>query len=192
MKIRKTAWILIFLIFLILVNCVGKAKENDPTEEALAYLRTLAPKHDQLTKEKLNELEGISFAGTTITDDKLKYLLIFPKLDNLTLTHTRITDGGLEILKKGKIRHLDIDDTLITNKAIKVLKDWKHLEILNISYTNIDDGAVEDLLKLNVGLTAAGTKLSEKAKERIRKKMHFEDEEYLIQCPGETSKCPEF
>ncbi|WP_061209621.1 hypothetical protein [Leptospira borgpetersenii] len=190
MKVRRITSILIFLI---LVGCVGKAKVNDPTEEALAYLSTLAPKHSQLTKGKLNELEGISFAGTPITDDKLKYLLIFPNLDNLTLTKTRITDAGLATLKDSKIWSLDIDGTLVTNKAIQVLKDWKHLKILNISYTNIDDGALEDILKLNIGsLTAAGTNLSEKAKEKIRKKMQFEDEEYEMQCPGETSKCPEF
>ncbi|EMN01098.1 hypothetical protein [Leptospira noguchii] len=190
MKLRSVTSILIFLI---LVNCVEKAKVNDPTEEALAYLRTLAPKHDQLTKEKLNELEGISFAGTTITDDKLKYLLVFPNLDNLTLTKTKITDVGLDMFRDSKIRSLDIDGTLVTNKAIKVLKDWKHLKILNISYTNIDDGAVEDLLKLKVDLIAAGTKLSEKAIERLRKKMPVETEEYTMQCLGmETSKCPEF
>ncbi len=192
MRTRRIAWILIFLI---LVNCVkGKAKENDSTDEALSHLKTLLPKHTELVKEKINELEGIGLTGTLITDDELKYLLIFPKLDNLTLTHTKITEKGLEVLKDSKIRHLDIDDTLVTNKSIKVLRDWKHLKILNISYTNIDDGALEDILKLNIGsLNAAGTKLSEQAKEKIRKKMQFEDEEYEIQCPGtEDSKCPEF
>ncbi|EMO28705.1 leucine rich repeat protein [Leptospira interrogans serovar Bataviae str. HAI135] len=120
--------------------------------------------------------------------------MIFPNLRNLRLTHTKITDESLEILKSSKISSLEIDDTLVTNKAIKVLRDWKHLEILNISYTKIDDAALEDILKLNIGsLNAAGTKLSDKAKERIRKKMQFEDEEYEIQCPGtEDSKCPEF
>ncbi|MCH1914665.1 hypothetical protein L9Z41_03110 [Leptospira noguchii] len=192
MTARRITFILIFFI---LVNCVkGKTKENDPTEDALIYLKTLLPKNTELVKEKVTELEGIGLTGTSITDDKVKYLLIFPKLNNLTLTHTRITDEGLAVLKEGKIRHLDIDDTLITNKAIKVLRDWKHLEILNISYTKIDDGALEDILKLKIGsLTAAGTKLSEQAKEKIRKKMQFEDEEYEIQCPGTVdSKCPEF
>ncbi|WP_061250690.1 hypothetical protein [Leptospira interrogans] len=190
MKVRR---ILSILIFLILVDCVGKAKVNDPTEEALAYLRTLRPKNDQLTKEKMKEVQAIGFEGTSITDDKLKYVLILPNISYLSLTKTRITEVGLESIKENKIDHLDIDGTLVTNKAIQVLKDWKHLKILNISYTNIDDGAVEDLLKLNIGsLTAAGTKLSEKSKERIRKKMQFEDDEYTIQCPGETSECPEF
>ncbi|MDI7230588.1 hypothetical protein [Leptospira santarosai] len=182
------------LIFLILVNCVGKTKENDPTEEALAYLRTLRPQHDQLTKERMNELEILNLDGTSLTDSELKYVLIFPKLRTLMLTKTRISDIGLSVLKDNKISELEIDGTLITNKSIKVLRDWKHLKILNISYTNIDDGALEDILKLNIGsLNAAGTKLSEQAKEKIRKKMQFEDEEYEIQCPGtEDSKCPEF
>lgn len=182
------------LIFLILVNCVGKTKENDPTDEALLYLNSLYPKSEPTTKKEINEIEHYFLTGTTITDDKVKYLLIFPNLRNLRLTHTKITDVGIEVLKSSKISELEIDATLITNKSIKVLRDWKHLKILNISYTNIDDGALEDILKLNIGsLNAAGTKLSEQAKEKIRKKMQFEDEEYEIQCPGtEDSKCPEF
>ncbi|TQE64196.1 hypothetical protein [Leptospira noguchii] len=192
MRTRKIAWILIFLI---LINCVkGKTKENDPTDEALSYLNSLYPKSEPITKKEINETEHYFLTGTTITDDKVKYLLIFPNLRNLRLTHTKITDESLEILKSSKISSLEIDDTLVTNKAIKVLRDWKHLEILNISYTKIDDAALEDILKLKIGrLEAAGTNLSEKAKERIRKKMQFEDEEYEIQCPGtEDSKCPEF
>ncbi|EMN45524.1 leucine rich repeat protein [Leptospira weilii str. LNT 1234] len=179
MKTQKITYILIFLI---LVNCVKeKAKENDPTEEALSYLRTLRPQHNQLTKEKMGEIEAIGFESTAITDDKLKYVLIFPKLRTLMLSKTKITEAGLSTLKDNNIWSLDIDSTLITNKAIKVLRDWKHLEILNISYTNIDDGALEDILKLKIGrLEAAGTKLSEKAKERIRKKMQFEDEDYEL------------
>ncbi|AVV79212.1 putative lipoprotein [Leptospira santarosai str. 2000027870] len=190
MKVRR---IVSFFVFLILVGCVGKAKVNDPTEEALTYLNSLYPKSKPIVKEELNERTGFKLVGTSITDDKLKYLLIFPKLHSLSLTKTRITETGLATLKDSKIWSLDIDGTLVTNKAIKVLKDWKHLEILNISYTNIDDGAVEDLLKLKVGLTAAGTKLSEKAIERLRKKMPVETEEYEIQCPGTVDfKCPEF
>ncbi|QDK26091.1 hypothetical protein [Leptospira weilii] len=179
MKTQKITYILIFLI---LVNCVkGKTKENDPTEEALTYLRILAPTDDRMTKEKLSEVDGFYLRDTAITDDKLKYILIFPNLEDLALTKTKISDEGLATLQNNKIRHLDIDSTLITNKAIKVLRDWKHLEILNISYTNIDDGALEDILKLKIGrLEAAGTKLSEKAKERIRKKMQFEDEDYEL------------
>ncbi|EMJ61795.1 hypothetical protein [Leptospira weilii] len=178
MKVQKVTYILIFLI---LVNCVkGKTKENDPTEEALAYLRTLLPQHGQLTKEKINDLTIIDLNKTEITDDKLKYVLVFPNLDNLMLSQTKITDAGIESIKENKIRHLDVDSTLVTNRSIKVLRDWKHLKILNISYTNIDDGAVEDLLKLEVGLTAAGTKLSEKAIERLRKKMPVETEDYEL------------
>ncbi|TQE62452.1 hypothetical protein [Leptospira noguchii] len=178
MKVQKITYLLIFLI---LVNCVkGKAKENDPTEEALAYFYSLYPNSDQLSREKLSEVTSFYLRDTAITDDKMKYLLIFPNLDDLKLTKTKITWAGLEVLKNNKIRSLDIDSTLITNKAIKVLRDWKHLKILNISYTNIDDGAVEDLLKLNVDLRAAGTKLSEKAIERLRKKMPVETEDYEL------------
>ncbi|WP_078131992.1 hypothetical protein [Leptospira alexanderi] len=179
MKTRKVVWTLIFLI---LVSCVKeKAKESDPIEEALADLRTILPKHSQLTKERINQLEGISFSGTAITDKELKYILIFPNLDSLSLTKTKITDVGLESIKDNKVRHLDIDATLITNRSIKILRDWKYLKVLNISYTNVDDAALEDILKLNVSLIAAGTKLSKSAKEKIRRKMQFEDEEYEIQ-----------
>ncbi|AVQ12272.1 hypothetical protein QMN07_19225 [Leptospira santarosai] len=191
MKARK---ILSILIFLILVNCVGKAKVNDPTEEALAYLRTLRPKHDQLTKEKMGELTGFNLAGTPITDDKLKYVLIFPKLDSLSLKHTRITDEGLATLKDNKIWSLDVDATLITNKSIKILKDWKHLKHLNISYTKINRDAIPDLLKLDLqSIDAAGLNFSESDIKKLREKFSVDTEEYEIQCPGETSsKCPEF
>ncbi|EMN42773.1 hypothetical protein [Leptospira weilii] len=178
MKVQKVTYILIFLI---LVNCVkGKTKENDPTEEALAYLNSLYPKSEPLTKKELSQLTGFKLDGTTITDEKLKYILILNNISALSLTKTRITEVGLESIKENKIEHLDIDGTLITNKSIKVLRDWKHLKILNISYTSIDDGAVEDLLKLNVDLRAAGTKLSEKAIERLRKKMPVETEDYEL------------
>ncbi|EMF88959.1 leucine rich repeat protein [Leptospira santarosai str. ST188] len=191
MKVRR---ILSILIFLILVNCVGKAKENDSTEEALAYLKTLRPKHDQLTKEKMGEIEAIGFDGTSITDDKLKYLLIFPKLRSLSFTHTRIMDEGLASLKDSKIWSLDVDATLITNKSIKILKDWKHLKHLNISYTKINRDAIPDLLKLDLqSVNAAGLNFSESDIKKLREKFSVDTEEYEIQCPGETSsKCPEF
>lgn len=44
------------LIFLILVNCVGKEKANDPVEESLRYWKIVAPNDDRMTKEKLMKL----------------------------------------------------------------------------------------------------------------------------------------
>ncbi|AVQ12274.1 Leucine rich repeat protein [Leptospira santarosai] len=191
MKLKKLTLILIFLI---LVNCVGKAKVNDPTEEALVYLNSLYPNSKPLTKEELNLVKEFYLTGTPIMDDKLKYLLIFPNLNDLRFTHTRITDEGLATLKDNKIWSLDVDATLITNKSIKILKDWKHLKHLNISYTKINRDAIPDLLKLDLqSIDAAGLNFSESDIKKLREKFSVDTEEYEIQCPGETSsKCPEF
>ncbi|MBM9579687.1 hypothetical protein JWG45_21290 [Leptospira sp. 201903070] len=191
----KAQRILSILIFLMLANnCMGKAKEKNPTEEALEYMQTLLPKNNELTKEKFKAIEGISFAGTSITDDKLKYVLILPNLSALSLTKTRITELGLESIKENKIVSLDIDGTLVTNKAIKVLLGWKHLRFLNISYTKINREAIPDLLKLNPqGLEVAGLNFPESDIKRLEHKISVRYEEYEIQCPGTVdSKCPEF
>lgn len=191
MKVQRVTLILIFLI---LVNCVGKTKGNDPVEEALAYLNSLYPHSEPTTKKELNEIQDFGLTGTTITDDKLKYVLIFPKLRGLSLTHTRITDTGLATLKDSKIWSLDVDGTLITNQSIKILKDWKYLKHLNISYTKVNRDAIPDLLKLDLqSIYVSGLKFSESDIKRLREKFSLTDEEYEIQCPGTVdSKCPEF
>ncbi|WP_078127801.1 hypothetical protein [Leptospira alexanderi] len=191
MKVQRVTLILIFLI---LVNCVGKAKEIDPTEEALEYLNSLYPNSKPITKKELNEIQDFGLTGSSIKDDKLKYVLIFPKLRSLSLTHTRISDAGLATLKDSKIWSLDADDTFITNKSIKILKDWKYLKHLNISYTKINRDAIPDMLKLDLdSIEVAGLNFSENDIKKLREKFSVSHEDYLIQCPGTVdNECPKF
>ncbi|WP_061219618.1 hypothetical protein [Leptospira weilii] len=177
---------LVTIIVLLLIGCEkGKVQSppQDSTEEALEYFKSLRGNEiwkNIFDRNKVKEITVLGFEGLSIADERLHYLLIFPKLNTLMLSKTKITEKGLATLKGNKVASLQIDLTPITNEAIKVLReDWEEIIVLNICYTKVDDRAVDDLLKMKKldSIHLAGTYISEAGKARLKKKGIGVDEE---------------
>ena len=79
----------------------------------------------------------VNLAGNNATDDDLKYLSAFPKLQTLYLHHDPITDAGVANLQRLRnLTTLDLFDTRVTDDGLKHLSEWMpHLEWLELSDT---------------------------------------------------------
>jgi len=117
---------------------------------------------------------AVSFASAWITDVDLDRLGHIATLQELDLSHTQITDVGLEHLKRlQKVRklnlyyaeyitdsglgnltswrnleRLDLHGTRITSKALEHIAHLTNLKYLDISFTAIDDDGFENLASL--------------------------------------------
>ncbi|WP_210412888.1 serine/threonine protein kinase [Leptospira gomenensis] len=181
----KKIYVSLFM-FLFFFGCdFGTTSQpKDSIDEALEYFRSLRDNdswRNLFVRDQIDKLEVLGFEGTKISNDKLHHLLIFPKLNHLILSETKITEEGLESLKTSNINHLQIDLTPNSNVVIKTLMKWKQLDDLNIAYTKVDDRAIDDILKIKTlrDITVPGTNITEKGKERLRKHgIYIEEERY--------------
>ena len=66
-------------------------------------------------------------------------LAIFPKLNQLTLENTSITDNGLQVIRKlPEIKSLNLRRTSqMTDAGLAVVKDLPQLQYLSLLYNNI-------------------------------------------------------
>lgn len=101
---------------------------------------------------KLKTITRLDLGGSTIRDDDLKYLRELPKLNNLILSKTKITDKGLKILSELNL---------------------KNLVYLWLDQTNISDEGVEYLLKIKSlsNVTMIKTKVTERMVQRLKKEL---------------------
>jgi Leucine rich repeat len=79
------------------------------------------------------ELIGVIFSGNGgLTDDDLALLEAFPNLQQLTLSHTKISDAGLVHIKKLKqLEWLDLSQTRVTDAGLVHIEGLNKLETLN-------------------------------------------------------------
>jgi hypothetical protein len=67
--------------------------------------------------------QTINLSGSTVTDDDLKLLSEFTKLQNLDLSQTGITDRGLEFLHAlTTLKHLNLTDAEVTDAGVERLR----------------------------------------------------------------------
>ena len=89
----------------------------------------------------------VNLAGNNATDDDLKSLSAFTKLQTLYLHHDPITDAGVANLRSLRnLTTLDLFDTRVTDNGLKHLSEWMpHLERLELSDTGVTDACLETL-----------------------------------------------
>lgn len=93
---------------------------------------------------------------TQVTDDDLPCLLDLPRprppqrgVETLYLDGTRISDGGLELLRRlDKLKHLSVADTQVTDAGLANLGQLHNLECLNLSGTRVDGSGMRSLVDL--------------------------------------------
>ena len=107
------------------------------------------------------ELSNVNF----VNDGTMRMLKAQGKLKKLVLTHTYITDAGLEhISNLTELIELDISYNLITDSGLKHLSNLTKLKNLNISSYRITDAGLKHLsnltklknLNISSNLTVAG------------------------------------
>jgi len=88
---------------------------------------------------------AVKLRGSWVNDVELIRLARLPDVKELDLSHTRITDEGMLLLKPApQISDLNLYYAeLITDQGMTAIKDWKHLKRLNVRGTRISDGTLE-------------------------------------------------
>jgi Leucine-rich repeat (LRR) protein len=98
-----------------------------------------------IQSDSSGNLVAVNLRGSWVNDLELTNLLRLPYLEKLDLSHTRISDEGMLLLKTApKISDLNLYYAeLITDQGMAAIKDWKHLKRLNVRGTRVSDGTLE-------------------------------------------------
>jgi Leucine-rich repeat (LRR) protein len=149
----------------------GAAPPSKEEAAAEAALRKVAYHIRRDPKLPGNPVVEVTFLPNKATDADLAHLSAFPKLRKVLLIRAKITDDGINELKKlpnledlnltgckaltdkgfarvGELkglRSLSLSSTNITNDSVALLKGLTRLEKLNLSTTRVDDGALAHL-----------------------------------------------
>lgn len=88
---------------------------------------------------------AVSLSGTWVNDSELIELAAMPSLERLDLSHTRISDEGLLLLRPARrIQSLNLlYAEQITDQGMNAIKTWRELRHLNVRGTRIADGTLQ-------------------------------------------------
>src|SRR5687767_98050 len=97
------------------------------------------------TRDTAGRIVGVDLRSSWVTDSDLAELAQLPHLARLDLSHTRITDRGMQQLKNAPAI---VDLNLyyaeqITDEGMAAIKGWKRLKHLNVRGTKITDTTLE-------------------------------------------------
>jgi hypothetical protein len=111
-------------------------------EDPTAWIERLGGKVERNAQGKVVR---VTLRGSWVNDAEMLRLAQMPDLEQLDLSHTRITDEGLLRLKPApKIRDLNLFYAeWITDQGMTAIRGWKHLKRLNVRGTRISDGTLE-------------------------------------------------
>ncbi|MEX2122105.1 MAG: hypothetical protein WD847_21170 [Pirellulales bacterium] len=91
----------------------------------------------------------LMYPENNLTDPDLDYLLEFPKLEQVWLTHQPITDKGISQLAHIKtLRILDLQKTAISDACLDDILRLPNLEWLNVGETRVTARGLTHLLKM--------------------------------------------
>src|SRR5215468_11648178 len=110
-------------------------------------------------QDAAGRITGVDLRASWVTDTDLRKLLRIADLSYLDLSLTRITDQGMQELKKAPgIVELNLYFAeYVTDEGIAAIKGWKKLKRLNLHGTKVSDTSLEHisgitaLESLNVG-----------------------------------------
>jgi len=103
------------------------------------------PLGGKIERDSSGNIVAINLRGSWVNDTELMTLASLPYLERLDLSHTRISDEGLLLLKSApRISDLNLYYAeQITDQGMAAIKDWKHLKRLSLRGTRISDGTLE-------------------------------------------------
>jgi internalin A len=97
-----------------------------------------------IERNAAGEVIAVKLRGTWVSDTQLLDVARLPKLERLDLSHTRITDEGMQNLKSARqIRDLNLYYAeQVTDQGMTAIRDWKNLKRLSVRGTRISDGTL--------------------------------------------------
>jgi len=118
-----------------------------PASDSTDWISALGGKFKQ---DAAGNVVAVDLRGAWIHDSQMIELARMPKLEQLDLSHTRITDEGMLYLKTAPgIVDLNLFYTeQITDQGMNAIKTWKSLKRLNLRGTRISDGTLETISHL--------------------------------------------
>jgi Leucine-rich repeat (LRR) protein len=150
-----------------------------PATWALAWseadtARWVADQGGRSAQDAAGHIVSVDLASTWITDADLARVAGLPQLHRLDLSHTRISDVGMEYLKSlpavselnlyfaefitddsiaslktwSRLERLDLRGTRVTSRVFEYLGHLTGLKSLDLSHTQIDDEGFEELAAL--------------------------------------------
>lgn len=94
----------------------------------------------------LGRLEELDLTHTAITDRGVEALPAFPRLRKLSLTLTKVTDAGLASLSTlDHLAELYLIETRLSDAAVEPLSRLRHLQTLVLLRTDVSDAAIDSL-----------------------------------------------
>ena len=105
----------------------------------LAWLDSLGP----------NDLQGLEFITTGLTDDGLQHIEHLSGLKRLDLRDNELTDKALEHMAPlKKLESVALDRLGITDEGLKILSNFQSLKYLSLSHNNLDGSGLKYLKNL--------------------------------------------
>ncbi|MCX7431352.1 MAG: hypothetical protein NTY17_10175 [Planctomycetia bacterium] len=94
----------------------------------------------------LGRMEALDLTHTGITDRGVESLAAFPRVRKLSLTLTKVTDAGLASLSTMEhLTELYLIETQLTDAAVEPLSRLRHLQTLVLLRTDVSDAGVDSL-----------------------------------------------
>jgi Leucine-rich repeat (LRR) protein len=117
-------------------------------------------------------VEHLSMAGPSVTDETLKHLRQLSVLRFLDMCSTAITDDGVDSLHAIKtLEYLDLSQNDIGDAAVSKLVGLPKLDFLSLRHTQVTDAAFADFSRLPlVSLSLEGSRVTEIAADEFRRK----------------------
>lgn len=99
----------------------------------------------KVRQDRAGHIVAVDLRGSWVYDSELIELAKLTHLEQLDLSHTRLSDEGMLYLRSAPgITDLNLYYTeQITDQGMSAVKDWKHLKRLNLRGTRISDGTLE-------------------------------------------------
>ena len=119
----------------------------------------------------LSQVDWLDLTDCPIGDKTVARLESNPKINQLSLEGTKITDETLTVLGKlDSLDELDLSRTSVTDRGVAKLANLQKLEILWLTGTDVSDDCVEYLAKLKSlrQLEVTGTQITSAGVERLR------------------------
>ena len=121
--------------------------EHEPGIESLVLTGTQVTDASIVHLRQMPRLMDLGLGRTRITDSGCEQLAEMTSLEVLVLRDTAITDESLSSLKRLPcLRRLDLRHTFVTDVGLKSLRDSQNLKLLLVAETQVSKQAVQELM----------------------------------------------
>src|SRR5688500_3641875 len=143
MKLHRNPALPVMLSYALCLVASATAAEVIPAGDA----QWIEDAGGAVIRDASGKITGVDLRASWVTDTDLRKLLQLPDLTHLDLSLTRITDQGMQELKRltGIVDLTLHFAELVTDEGLAAIKDWKKLKRLNVHGTKISDTTLDHI-----------------------------------------------